>query len=234
MGVELIICRMRKFCPRKLRVGSVSRRRGIILPRLIPFEAEDSVYVARYGEGLEFRWTPWQSRVAPQVTMSSSHRPGKEVATSSNRKRVRSRNVPPASALPRGQTRRFGVKVVTKEGKGWYKKHTETTYFSDVCVDGDSLAREFPQIQRLIRELGMEFIFADPDECNLHMVWEFYANWAPEVRSHYVTVRGKNVPITPTGINDILGTPQDTDPLVLTGLNIRPLYQAICHMLCGP
>ncbi|KAG5616546.1 hypothetical protein H5410_016370 [Solanum commersonii] len=123
------------------------------------------------------------------VTMSSSQKPDNEVATSSNRKRVRNGN------------------VVTKEGKAWYKKHTEATYFSDVCVDEDSLAREFPQIWRQIRELGMEVVFADPDECNLHMVREFYANWAPEARSNYVTVRGKNVPITPTGINEILGTP---------------------------
>ncbi|KAG5571568.1 hypothetical protein H5410_061334 [Solanum commersonii] len=88
----------------------------------------------------------------------------------------------------------------------------------------DSLAREFPQILRRTRELGMEFIFAESEECNLHMVREFYANWAPEARSHYVMVRGRNVPIT--GINNILGTPQDTDP--------SPPYQAICHMLCGP
>uniref|UniRef100_M1DFU7 Putative plant transposon protein domain-containing protein n=1 Tax=Solanum tuberosum TaxID=4113 RepID=M1DFU7_SOLTU len=66
------------------------------------------------------------------------------------------------------------------------------------------------------------------------MVREFYANWAPEARSHYVTVRGRNVPITPTCINDILGTPEDTDPLVLIGLNICPPYQAIRHILCGP
>uniref|UniRef100_M1DMQ3 Putative plant transposon protein domain-containing protein n=1 Tax=Solanum tuberosum TaxID=4113 RepID=M1DMQ3_SOLTU len=66
------------------------------------------------------------------------------------------------------------------------------------------------------------------------MVREFYVNWAPKERSYYVTVRGKNVTITPTCINDILGTPQDTDPLVLTRLNIRPPYQAIHHMLCGP
>ncbi|KAH0781965.1 hypothetical protein KY290_001563 [Solanum tuberosum] len=116
-------------------------------------------------------------------------------------------NVPLVPAVPEGQTRRFGAKAVTKEGKAWYKKHTEASYFSDVCIDRDSLALEFPQILRRIRELGMEFIFAEPEECNLHMVWEFYANWAPEARSHYMTVRGRNVPITPTSINDILGTP---------------------------
>ncbi|KAG5620955.1 hypothetical protein H5410_006173 [Solanum commersonii] len=99
------------------------------------------------------------------VTMSSSHRPDKKVAISSNRKRVQSGNVPPTPAFPRGQTRRFGVKVVTKEGKAWYKKHTDATYFSDVCVDEDNLARDFPQFRR-----------------------EFYTNWAPEARSHYVMI----------------------------------------------
>ncbi|KAG5591699.1 hypothetical protein H5410_042213 [Solanum commersonii] len=47
----------------------------------------------------------------------------------------------------------------------------------------------------------MEFIFTEPVECNLHMVREFYTNWVPEARSHYVTVRGRNVPITPTEMN---------------------------------
>ncbi|KAH0782160.1 hypothetical protein KY290_001758 [Solanum tuberosum] len=84
--------------------------------------------------------------------MSSSHRPDKKVATSSHKKRARSGNVSLASAVPKGRTRRFGVKVVTKEGKAWYKKHTEASYFSDVCIDRDRLAREFPQILRRIRE----------------------------------------------------------------------------------
>uniref|UniRef100_M1D859 Putative plant transposon protein domain-containing protein n=1 Tax=Solanum tuberosum TaxID=4113 RepID=M1D859_SOLTU len=80
----------------------------------------------------------------------------------------------------------------------------------------------------------MEFIFAEPKECNLHMVREFYVNLALEARSHFVTVRGVNVPITPAGINDILDTLQDTDPLVLTGLNICPPYRAIRQTLCSP
>ncbi|KAG5581284.1 hypothetical protein H5410_051911 [Solanum commersonii] len=88
-----------------------------------------------------------------------------------------------------------------------------------------NLARAFPQILRRIRVLGMEFLFVDPAECNLHMVREFYANWALKARSHYVMVQGRNVPITPISINDILGTPQDADPLVLTGLIIRHPYQ---------
>ncbi|KAK4713833.1 hypothetical protein R3W88_019740 [Solanum pinnatisectum] len=136
--------------------------------------------------------------------MSSSHKPGKEMATSSHKKRARSGNVPFAPVIPKGQTRWFEVKVVSKKRKAWYKKHTEASYFSDVCIDRESLAREFPHILRWIRELGMEFIFTELAECNLHMVREFYSNCAPEGRSHYVTVHGRNVPITTTGINDIL------------------------------
>ncbi|KAH0665072.1 hypothetical protein KY285_026278 [Solanum tuberosum] len=145
--------------------------------------------------------------------MSSSQRPGKEVAKSSHRKCVRSGNVPLTPTVPRGQTRQFGVKVVTKEGKAWYKKHIEATYFSDVCTDRDSLAREFPQILRRIMELWMEFIFAEPNAHGPRVIRQLGA-------------RGK-IPFCD-------GTPQDTDPLVLTGLNIRPPYQSVRHTLCGP
>ncbi|KAK4727005.1 hypothetical protein R3W88_031922 [Solanum pinnatisectum] len=104
--------------------------------------------------------------------MSSSRRPEKEVATLSQKKRSQSGNVPLAPAVPKGQTRRFGVNDVPMKGK--------------------------------------------------------------HARSHYMTVRGRNVPFTPTGINDILGIPQDANPLVLIGLIIRLPYQAIRHTLCGP
>ncbi|KAG5577263.1 hypothetical protein H5410_057397 [Solanum commersonii] len=84
-------------------------------------------------------------RIAPQVTMSSPQRPDKAVATSSQRKH--------------GLTKRFGVKVVTKKGKAWWKKHNEASYLSDICIDKDSLAWELQQILRRIKELHMEFIF---------------------------------------------------------------------------
>ncbi|KAG5605371.1 hypothetical protein H5410_026863, partial [Solanum commersonii] len=59
-----------------------------------------------------------QAQLATDEIMSSSQRPGKQVATSSQRKRVWSGgNVPPAPAVPRGQTRQFGMKDMTKEGK---------------------------------------------------------------------------------------------------------------------
>ncbi|KAH0682452.1 hypothetical protein KY290_021018 [Solanum tuberosum] len=136
MGDKLIICRMKKFRPRQLRVGSVSRKRGKTV--LAPRRGARAKYWPRLE--LNFQWTPCPPRVVPQVIMSSSRRSDKEVATSSPKKRSRSGNVPLAPAVP------------------------------------DNLAREFPQILRRIRELGMKFVFAEPEEFNLHMIREFYAN----------------------------------------------------------
>ncbi|KAG5619740.1 hypothetical protein H5410_004958 [Solanum commersonii] len=79
--------------------------------------------------------------------------------------------------------------------------------------------REFPRIMRLLQELHMGFIFQGPSECNISVVREFYANWKPDAHSHFVTVRDVEVPLTPSAINQILGT---TD----ASSNIR-------HALCG-
>lgn len=109
-------------------------------------------------------------------TKSSSEGSGRAAAQGSQKKRPRSGNVPLAPPAPRGQARIYGIKVVAKAGKTWYRKHTESSYFSDVCVDRDNLLWEFPQIVRWIQELQLGFIFQEPDECNLSMVCEFYVN----------------------------------------------------------
>lgn len=48
-------------------------------------------------------------------------------------------------------------------GRKEYEKHTETSYFFDVCIESDSLAREFPQSLTRMRELQMGFAFAELD-----------------------------------------------------------------------
>uniref|UniRef100_M1DET2 Putative plant transposon protein domain-containing protein n=1 Tax=Solanum tuberosum TaxID=4113 RepID=M1DET2_SOLTU len=143
--------------------------------------------------------------VCEVVLKNSTQRLGKTVVFSS-RKRVRTgTTIPPAPAVPRGQTQRYGAKTVTSEGKKWYKSHTEVKYFSDVILDDVNLEREFPHIKRCLQELHMGFIFQDPSECNVSVVQEFYANWKPDARSHIVIVRGMEVPLTPSAINQILG-----------------------------
>ncbi|KAG5620757.1 hypothetical protein H5410_005975 [Solanum commersonii] len=87
------------------------------------------------------------------------------------------------------------------------EKAHQASYFFDVCIDRDSLALEFPQILRQIHEMHMKFIFAELGECNLHVVHEFYANWAPNARSHFVTVHG--------------GLAEDCDALFDTGTTLH-------------
>ncbi|KAH0678643.1 hypothetical protein KY284_019728 [Solanum tuberosum] len=239
MGVELKICRKKEFRPRKLRAGIASQRRqdraspatrrkgqilaspGINFPvDSVPTPRRASVPCRVTTPNLLF-YVLLQLRVAKYALLlcscDSRHVSSCQVHDNSARKwpRQARRNVP-------------------KVGMSHLHLQFPRDKLGDLEPRLDSLAREFPPILRRIRELGMKFIFADPEECYLHMVREFYANWAPEARSHFVTVCGRNVPITPIGTTDILGTPQDTDPLVLIGLNIRPPYQAIRHMLCGP
>ncbi|KAH0672407.1 hypothetical protein KY290_024649 [Solanum tuberosum] len=134
--------------------------------------------------------------------MSSSQSPGKAVATSSQRKCVRSvGNVPPAPAFPRAKTGgHLGAGVPTD-----IEADQGVAYGVYLCRAGRVQLAHGP---RILCQLGTE-----------HEI---------------VTVRGVNVPITPAGINDILGTPQETNLLVLTGLKIRPPYRAIQHTLCGP
>uniref|UniRef100_M1CNG2 Uncharacterized protein n=1 Tax=Solanum tuberosum TaxID=4113 RepID=M1CNG2_SOLTU len=52
----------------------------------------------------------------------------------------------------------------------------------------------------------MEFIFAKPTECNLHLVREFYANCELEARSHIVKVWDTNVTLAPLLLNELLRT----------------------------
>ncbi|KAG5587145.1 hypothetical protein H5410_047579 [Solanum commersonii] len=48
------------------------------------------------------------------VIMSRNQRPGKEITTISQRKRVRSGGNVPSAAVPRGETRRFGLRAVMR------------------------------------------------------------------------------------------------------------------------
>ncbi|MCD7462324.1 hypothetical protein HAX54_048256, partial [Datura stramonium] len=44
-------------------------------------------------------------------------------------------------------------------------------------IDEGRLALEFPTIREKLRELGVGYIFDEPEECNLTLVREFYTNW---------------------------------------------------------
>ncbi|KAG5585361.1 hypothetical protein H5410_045795 [Solanum commersonii] len=113
--------RKQEFFPRPLRVAGASRRGIPRLELIFQNEAEWFVKEPRHQGKCKF----WIRR--SRVIMSSSQRPGNEVATSSLMKRVRS---------------------------GMYQLHLQFPRAKQGGL-GDSLAHEFPQILRWIRELGM-------------------------------------------------------------------------------
>ncbi|KAG5612368.1 hypothetical protein H5410_023649, partial [Solanum commersonii] len=69
------------------------------------------------------------------------------------------------------------------------------------------LQSQFPDIYRIVHELGLRFIFANLGDCNLTLVREFYANWLTETKYKIAPVRGKNVNFSARILNELLGTP---------------------------
>ncbi|KAG5605289.1 hypothetical protein H5410_026781 [Solanum commersonii] len=206
-----------KHASRNLVMGEVIEIEEYVLEILCESYAENDIGKSEYRVICE---VVLDSRCG--VTMSSTQRSGKAVASSS-RKRVRTgTTIPPALAVPRGQTQRYKAKAFTSEGKKWYKSHMEAKFFLDVTLDDVHLEREATYGFHLSRS----------SECNVSVVREFYSNWKPNARSHFVTVQGVEVSLTPSTINQILGT-VDAPFDVLTGINISPPYQQIRHSLCG-
>ncbi|KAH0695893.1 hypothetical protein KY289_013375 [Solanum tuberosum] len=89
-------------------------------------------------------------QISPKDIMFGTNRRAGTTVASSNRKRVRTgTTIPPAPAVPRGQTQHYGINAIAFEGKKW----------------------DFPQIMRHLEELHMRFIFQDPMECNSTTKW---------------------------------------------------------------
>ncbi|MCD7451902.1 hypothetical protein HAX54_013981, partial [Datura stramonium] len=53
----------------------------------------------------------------------------------------------------------------------------EAKYAPRNWIDEGCLELEFPTIRDKLCELGVGYIFAEPEECNLTLVMDFYANW---------------------------------------------------------
>ncbi|MCD9644868.1 hypothetical protein HAX54_033381 [Datura stramonium] len=140
--------------------------------------------------------------------------------------------VPAAPTVPRGQHRQYETRWVIDEGKKWYAKHKETKYFPEEQIARELLTQEFPRIVHWIDTVGLNFIFEEPRECNLHLIREFYANWNPTLRSLTVKIRGQVVTFEPHHLNAILGA-RYTDAHFLRQLNITPPYADIKCTLCG-
>ncbi|MCD7451598.1 hypothetical protein HAX54_012759 [Datura stramonium] len=71
---------------------------------------------------------------------------------------------------------RFGAKVVEPHGLKWFNVQKDAKYSPENWIDDGFLALEFPTICEKVHELGLGYVFVEPEECNLSLVREFYAN----------------------------------------------------------
>lgn len=140
--------------------------------------------------------------------------------------------MPRSPPVPYGQLRRFGFKAVRQEGEKWYTKHLYTKYITEVFIDMVSLQREYPIMVQRLEQSSMTFVFTHPTECNLHLVYEFYANWGPQDQDHEVKVCSKVVRFTAADINDFLGVPE-AGTYHLRKLIVTPPYAHIRNLLCS-
>ncbi|MCD7470506.1 hypothetical protein HAX54_010431 [Datura stramonium] len=64
-----------------------------------------------------------------------------------------------------------------EHGLKWFNSQKEANYASENWIYDGCLALEFPTISDTIRVLGLVYVFAELEECNLTLVKEFYTNW---------------------------------------------------------
>lgn len=109
-------------------------------------------------------------------TMESKANKGKEVeiATTGFKQLRKSTKGASSSAVKATPARRFGEKTVEPHGITWFNTKKEVKYAPENWIDEGRLTLEFPTIWDKIWELGLRYIFAEPGECNLTLVREFY------------------------------------------------------------
>ncbi|MCD7458348.1 hypothetical protein HAX54_037982, partial [Datura stramonium] len=105
--------------------------------------------------------------------------------------------------------RRFGERAMEPHGGlSWFNTQTEVKYSPLNWIYEGGLAVEFPTIWDKVRELGLCYIFVDPEKCNVTLVREFYANWNISFReSTKVKIWGQVVRFMYKRFNTFPGTP---------------------------
>ncbi|KAJ8569716.1 hypothetical protein K7X08_006293 [Anisodus acutangulus] len=83
-----------------------------------------------------------------------------------------------------------------------------------------------------VHALGIQFVFQDLVECNIHLVREAYANWTCEEALDDICVRGVVAPFTNNELCEFLST------LVVSSkpydeIYVHHPYRALHHLLCG-
>ncbi|MCD7451271.1 hypothetical protein HAX54_010624, partial [Datura stramonium] len=72
-----------------------------------------------------------------------------------------------SSATKGGPARRFEAKAIKPHGLTWFNTKKESKYAPENWIYEGHLALEFLAIRDKIRELGVGYIFNEPERCNL-------------------------------------------------------------------
>ncbi|MCE0481251.1 hypothetical protein HAX54_038846 [Datura stramonium] len=72
-----------------------------------------------------------------------------------------------AKAPPVG---RFGAKAINEHGLKWFNAQKEAKYAPEKWIDEGRLSLEFLTIYDTIHELGLGYMFVEPEECNLTLL----------------------------------------------------------------
>ncbi|MCE3216084.1 hypothetical protein HAX54_004766 [Datura stramonium] len=100
-----------------------------------------------------------------QGVMASNTNKGKEiVAAGKGFKRLR-KGIKGSSSSAKGA-----------QGLSWFNTQKEVKYALENWTYEGHLTLEFPTILHKVPELGLGYIFTEPEECNLTLMREFYAN----------------------------------------------------------
>ncbi|MCD7467109.1 hypothetical protein HAX54_004367, partial [Datura stramonium] len=107
----------------------------------------------------------------------------------------------------------------------------EVKYAPENWIDEGCLTLEFPTIRDKVHQLGLGYIFAKLEECNLILVREFYAYWDTYFgESNEVKIWGQVVHFTTKTFNAFLSRRAE-DPSKYFILLEKPLYRDIRHTL---
>ncbi|MCD7461117.1 hypothetical protein HAX54_045197 [Datura stramonium] len=107
--------------------------------------------------------------------MESKSNKGKEIeAAGKGLKQLRKCTKGPSSSSSKGATARMlRERAVEPHGLSWFNTQKEVKYAPKNWIDKGFLALEFSTIQDKVRELGLGYIFAKTEKCNLTLVRNF-------------------------------------------------------------
>ncbi|MCD9645773.1 hypothetical protein HAX54_034973 [Datura stramonium] len=115
-----------------------------------------------------------EARFSNSCAMASHENKGKDVETSRKGFKSLRKGVPHSLPTQRAPlARRFGAQAIEEHGLKWFNAQKEAKYSLENWIDEGRLAMEFPTIHDTIYGLGLGYVLAKPEECNLALVRDF-------------------------------------------------------------